>query len=264
MNTFGQSIKAWRKSRGLSQLHLSLDANVSSRHISFLETGKSRPSEAMVIHLSEILDIPLHERNRLLTQSGFAEIYSHCNLDQQAMKPVKQALTLIIENHNPYPAVVFDWDWNIIMKNASFQWIHTQIKSLQLDFPDHNNIIELLFDPKGYKPFVDNWDQVTQLLLTRIYRERSLRKDRHSGLLERLSVLDGVNINNDKWINNIPTTLTEPMINLVISIGDFSLKLFSTLASFGTASDITMQELVIEHYFPADDFSKEFFNSLEF
>ena len=257
MNTFSESIKYWRNNRGLSQLELSLDANVSSKHISFLETGKSQPSKEMVIHLSQVLNIPLFERNRILEQSGFAKIYSNNDLEKVDMQPVYQAISLMLENHNPYPAVVFDWDWNLLMDNTSFQMINAHIKKINPQFSDNNNFMELLFDPNGYRPFIENWNEFAYVLLQRIYRERSLRPDQHNRLLQ--NIFQFPDIPSD-WQNNINDTNINPMLSVTLNIGDIRLKLFSTLATFGTPVDITMQEIVIEQYFPADEFTKQFFN----
>ena len=259
MNTFAESIKYWRNNRGLSQLDLSLDAEVSSKHISFLETGKSKPSKDMVLHLSQVMNIPLFERNRLLSQSGFAEVFSKKDLQQIDMQPVYQAISLMLENHNPYPAVVLDWDWNILMDNKTNQWINHQIKQIQANFPDNNNIIELLFDPNGYRPFIENWNDVAYLMLQRIHRERSLRPDQHKRLLNK--ILQYPDIPTD-WHHQIHDSNTSPMITLCLKLGETNLKLFSTLATFGTAVDITMQELIIEQYFPADEITKLFFNKI--
>jgi len=259
MNTFAKSIKYWRNNRGLSQLDLSLDADVSSKHISFLETGKSLPSKKMVIHLSQVLNIPLFERNRLLSQSGFATIYSKNDLQQVDMQPVYQAISLILENHNPYPAVVLDWDWNLLMDNTTFQMINAQIRKINPNFSDNNNFIELLFDPNGYRPFIENWEEFAYVLLQRIYRERSFRPDQHNKLLNNIFQFPEIPAD---WKKHISDSNMNPMLSVILNIGEVHLKLFSTLATFGTPVDITMQELVIEQYFPADELTKQFFNSL--
>jgi len=256
MSDYGELIKYWRKSRGLSQLELSLTANVSSKHISFLETGRARPSREMIILLSNAMDIPLSERNVLFSLSGYAEAYSRMDIKQPEMKSVHNALTIMLDNHAPYPALVLDWDWNIIMANKSQQELTQLIAGEQPDFPDTCNILELLFDPNGFRPFVENWDEVAFLLIQRIQRERMSHKDRASNLLDRLMKYPDIPSTWD--IHNYNERL-EPMIHLVLTLGKIRLKLFSTLASFGTAIDVTMQELIIEQYFPVDDLTKSFF-----
>ena len=130
------------------------------------------------------------------------------------------------------------------------------IASEQPHFPKTNNILELLFDPNGFRPYVENWDEVAFVLLQRIQRERILHQDRCSDLIERLMRYPDVP---KSWSNHHHTGRSEPMIQLVLLLGEQRLKLFSTLASFGTAIDVTMQELIIEQYFPVDDVTKSFF-----
>ena len=259
MSHFGELIKGWRKSRGLSQMDLGFDANISSKHISFLETGRSQPSREMIIKLSNSLDIPLSERNVLLSAAGFSEAYSRMDIHQPEMKAVCDALSVMLTNHEPYPAVVFDWNWNIVMANGAQQKMTHTLKSLQPDFPDTCNILEMLFDPNGYRPFIENWEQVVCVVLQRLHKEKIMFQDRHSDLLERLMQYPGVP---DSWQSLDTAVTSQPMIDVTVKIGDLRLKLFSTLASFGTAIDITMQELTIEQYFPADEVTKQYFESL--
>ena len=258
MQEFGELLRHWRKTRGLSQLSLGLEADISARHLSFLETGRAQPSREMVIRLAGSLDIPLSERNTLLSAAGFAEAYSRMPLAQAAMQPVRRALEMMLANHAPYPAVVLDWDWNILMANAPQQRLAEQVVRLQPDFPDTRNILELLFDPRGYRPFIENWHQVAFTVLQRLQRERLLHQDRRSDLLARLLDYPDVPAS---WREISLDQQSEPMVHVVLAIGDIRLKLFSTLASFGTPIDITMQELVIEQYFPVDEATRVFFEN---
>jgi len=259
MNDFGSLVKGWRKSRGLSQLEFSLAANISSKHISFLETGRAQPSREMVILLSNTLDIPLSERNVLLSLAGYSEAYSRMHIDQPKMKPVQDALSIMLNNHAPYPALVLDWGWNIVMANESQQKLTKFIAKQQPLFPSTNNILELLFDPNGFRPFVENWEEVAFLLMQRIQRERMIHQDRRSNLIDKLMKYPGVPRNWDVHNHNLHSG---PMVQMVLAVGELRLKLFSTLASFGTAIDVTMQELIIEQYFPVDDSTKLFFQNL--
>ncbi len=258
MNSFAEALKQWRKAQGLSQLALSFEAEISAKHISFLETGRARPSREMVIHLSNILNVPLSQRNTLLSLAGFSEAYSRMSLDQVEMQPVRQALSLMLDKHVPYPAVVLDWDWDIVMANEPYTNLGLYMATQQTEFTTSNNIIELLFDPKGFRPFVENWEEVAFVLMQRVHRDRLMHKDRHSDLVERLMQYPGVPRH---WkvpdIQNQPM----PMINVVLLLGGKRLAMFSTLTAFGTPIDITMQELIIEQYFPADDVCKNFFET---
>ena len=259
MGNFGASLRQWRKSRGLSQLQLGLSADVSSRHISFLEGGRSQPSRQMIIQISNALNIPLSDRNTLLSLAGFAEAYSRMQLEQPEMKAVKDALAIMLNNHAPYPAQVLDWNWNIVMANEPQQKLIQGLASEQPDFPETNNLLELLFDPNALRPYVENWEEVAFTLIQRIHRERALYQDRRSDLIEKLMQYPGVPTS---WAVHHHASTSAPMIQLVLNLGTQRLKLFSSLATFGTAIDVTMQELTIEQYFPGDEATRLFFEGL--
>ncbi len=258
MNAFGETLKKWRKQRAMSQLDLSLNADVSTKHLSFLETGRSQPSREMVLHLAHVLDIPLAERNTLLAQSGYAAAYSQRALQHEDMQPVRQALAMLLENQNPYPAMVLDWDWNILMVNQAQQNLAMAVHRLQPDFLDSNNLMELMFHPKGYRPFIRNWQPVAQYLYSRLLTERRRFTDRQSDLLSRLHAIPDFP---SHWAVT-ETQHQQPMLTVELAIADQSLSLFSTLTSFGTPIDITLQELTIEQYFPSDERTRLFFEQL--
>jgi transcriptional regulator with XRE-family HTH domain len=257
MDSFGQSLKQWRQQRKVSQLELSLVADVSTKHISFLETGKSQPSREMVLHLSEALDIPLAERNFLLKQSGFTEVYPQCSLNTQNMEPVYKALELMLENHNPFPAMVLDWDWNILMTNAAQQKL-TSLVCSNPGFPDTENLMELIFHPYGFRPFITNWEVVAFHLLQRLKKENSLSQNRHADLINRLLSFPGIP---STWSFESSAESALPVLTINLTVGDLSLSLFSTLTTFGTPIDVTVQEMTIEQYFPSDETTREFFIS---
>ena len=260
MSEFGQSIKRWRKSRGFSQLDLSLHADISSKHISFLENGRAQPSKGMIIHLSNILEVPLSERVLLFAAAGFSDTYSQMSLNQPEMSSVKQALELLLDNHAPFPAMVFDCDWNIVLANEPQKRLTMLLMQKQPNFPSSNNVMELLFDPNGFRPFINNWAEVAYSLLQRLQRERMMHQDRPSDLIERLLAYPDIP---SDWHTQATSMNIQPMIPIDIILGDVRLKLFSTLASFGTAIDVTMQDLMIEQYFPSDAVTKSFFEDLK-
>lgn len=256
MKQFGIALRDWRKSRGLSQLDLSVLANVSTKHISFLENGRSQPSREIIIQLSDSLHIPLAARNFLLSAAGYADIYSCMSIDQDEMLAVRDALKLMLDNHAPYPALVLDWQWNIVMANAGFQKISDFIRAEQPEFPNTCNIIELILDPHGYRPYIENWEEVVLVLAGRIQRENVIYRGRSQTLLECIKKYPNLP---DSWDSYHLVNSSQPMISVILQLGDVRLKLFSALTSFGSAIDITVQELVIEQYFPIDDETKKFF-----
>jgi len=257
MNEFGEAMRGWRKFRGLSQLKLSLSANISSKHVSFLETGRSQPSREMIIQLSNSLDIPLAERNILLKAAGYADAYSRMSIDQNEMLAVRSALELMLDSHAPYPALVLDWRWNIKMANVGFQKISNIVRNAQPNFPDTCNIVELIFDPDGYRPYIENWEEVASVLIGRIQREKRVRRDDQLTLLEDIKKYPNLP---SVWSSHDLEDKSQPMIPVMIRVGDIRLRLFSALTSFGTAIDITAQELFIEQYFPIDEGTKDFFS----
>lgn len=256
MNMFCEQLRFWRKQKGLSQLDLSLEAGVSSRHISFLETARSKPSKEMVLLLADALDIPLRHRNKLLTYAGFAEHYERTPLQQDKMQHLQYALTSMLERQEPYPALVLDWDWNIVMSNQGYQRFALQIKTMKPEFVESTNIMEMLFDPLGLRPFIKNWEEVASVTIQRLHQEKMVNPDRHVELLEKLysypdTPQDWRQINLQQQPN--------PMVYVDFELAGIKIKFFSTLTSFGTPIDITAQELVIEQYYPADDATRILF-----
>lgn len=260
MGEFGQTLKKWRQHQSFSQLGLSMEADISSKHISFLETGRAHPSREMVMHLCQILDIPLAERNILLRQAGFSEAFSRLPLDDVRMQPVREALETLLTNQNPYPAMVLDWDWNVLMANQAQQMLTQVVSQNQPNFPDTRNLMELTFDPNGFRPYITNWDEVATFLLQRIKKEQAMYQDRHSTLLERLKQFEGVTQLSKTSAIAAPNM---PMLTIDLELNGLSMSMFSTLSTFGSAVDVTMQELIIEQYFPADETTKAFFQQFQ-
>ena len=151
MNTFGEQLRFWRKAKGFSQLELAVEANVSSKHISFLETGRSQSSREMVLLLAGTLDVSLRHRNELLKAAGFSESFSRMPIQQKEMREIQQALDLMLAKHDPYPAIVIDWDWNVLQGNEGYEKLMNNIRVQCANFPDSRNIVELIFDPNGLK-----------------------------------------------------------------------------------------------------------------
>lgn len=256
MDDFGAVLRQWRQARGYSQLDLGLAADVSAKHVSFLETGRAKPSREMVTLLGATLDIPPGERNMLLQAAGYREAYSSLSLDHPDMEPVRRALQYSMDNHNPFPAVVMDQDWNMLMANEGYQKLLSQIILVRPNMPQTQNILELFFDPDGVRPLVENWSDIASLLLQRVHRERVLYKRGTAELLEKL--LSYPEIPED-WKRLDFSRSALPMASLKLKLGNISLEMFSSLSMFGTAIDVTMQKIVLEHYYPVDDKTRGFF-----
>lgn len=261
MAAFGAVLKEFRKARRLSQLDLAVEADVSTRHISFLETGRAKPSREMILHLSRMMAIPSKDVNILLASAGFGHHFQATDLNQTLLSPVRAALTFMLEAHDPYPALVVDGRWNILMVNQSQQRLTEYFIEQGARFPATTNMMDLFFDESGYRPFVDNWEQVACFLLQRIYKEHLLSIDRENRneLLERLLTYSGIPSN---WQKQDVGDISTPLVQLELTLGGANLTLFSTIATFGTALDITLQDIRIEHYFPGDETTRQFFQKL--
>ena len=166
----GRLLQHWRRVRRMSQLDLAVEAQVTPRHVSFVESGRARPSREMVLALAGALDVPLRERNQLLLAAGYAPLHRETGVEEPAMAQIRGALDQVLRHHEPFPAVVLDRHWDILMANAAatamFAWLLGRARSER-----PANVLRLMFDPDGLRPFVANWDQVAEALVQRVHRE---------------------------------------------------------------------------------------------
>lgn len=262
MSAFGTILRDTRKSRRFSQLELAVEADVSSRHISFIESGRSRPSRDMVIRLAKVLDVPLREVNIMLQTAGFSHEYQESGLDDPALTEVQHALQYMMDSHDPYPAVVVDDQWNVLMANITQMAIVQELINRGAEFPATANMMDMLFAPKAYRAYIGNWEDVACTLLQRVHKEHllSARGDEKNDLLARLLSYPGIPAN---WNSKEVVQSTQPYIPMQIKIDDKELQLFSTITTFGTPLDVTLQSIRIEHIFPADEITRQFFHNLQ-
>jgi transcriptional regulator with XRE-family HTH domain len=246
----GELLRDWRRRRHLSQLDLSVEAEVSARHLSFVETGRSKPSRELLLHLAEHLDVPLRERNTLLLAAGFAPRYRETPLDADEMTPARDALDKILAGHDPYPAVIVDRGWDLVSANASALTVMTAGVAPALLAPPVN-ALRVSLHPDGLAPRITNLAEYSAHLLLRLHRQAVLSQDPAlSQLLDELRTYPGVVEHGSAAVG--PAELL--FIPLCLRGEDGTeLSFFSTLATFGTALDITLSELAIESFFPADD-----------
>ncbi|MEN7342169.1 MAG: helix-turn-helix transcriptional regulator [Pseudomonadota bacterium] len=257
--SFSSMCREWRQYRKLSQLELALAADVSQRHVSWLETGRSHPSREMVIKLSDALDIPLRERNVVLQAAGFAPLYQETALDDPRMQSVQQALTQVLDNHEPLPAVVVDRLWNVRMLNRAghrlFSLTGDAEAMTQALGGEGINLALLTLHPDGLRKFISNWDEAAPAFVRRLQIEAMATGDsKMREQLQRLTELTG-----DLPVGNAMPTELLPVLPLTLSIGELSLSLFSVISTFGTPQDITTDELRIEAFYPSDEITKAFF-----
>jgi transcriptional regulator with XRE-family HTH domain len=242
----GLLLRDWRRRRRLSQLDLALEAGISARHLSFVETGRSRPSAEMVLLLAEQLEVPLRDRNQLLLAAGFAPVYGQRGLDEPEMGAVRETLELVLRGHEPYPAVVLDRHWGMVAANAAVALLTQGVDPELLEPPV--NVLRLSLHPDGVAPRIVNLAEWRAHLLDRLGRQAVSTGDPAlAALYDELSQLPG-----GGPAGTIEFAPGEIAVPLRLRAGDAVLSFISTNTTFGTATDITVAELSIESFFPAD------------
>jgi transcriptional regulator with XRE-family HTH domain len=248
----GELLREWRGVHGMSQLDLALAAGVSSRHVSFIETGRSRPSRTMVLRLAETLDLPLRERNALLVAAGFAPLYRRSKLRAADLAPVRRALELVLRSHEPYPAFVLDATWNILLANRTHQRLLSMLLPDGVPVPEPVNVVRLVFDPEMLRPRVGNWELVAHVLGQRVRRQLRVPNldPEQRRLFELLLSYPGVR---EAMARVTPPPDAAVVIPLRLELNGRWFSWFSTIATIGTPQDVTLEELRIESMFPADE-----------
>jgi transcriptional regulator with XRE-family HTH domain len=248
-NELGVLLRHWRDLRGKSQFDLSLDTGVSQRHISFIESGRSIPGRQTLLEIAQALDIPLRDRNSLLLAAGYAPIYSDGAWNGAEMQSVTGALERMLRQHEPFPAVVMDRYWDVLMTNeAAPRFFNCFIDMAARKTP--RNLLHLMFDPNGMRPFIANWEAVAKSLFQRVYRESVGRviDDRTGALLAALLAYPDVKT---EWKNPVELSAM-PVIPIGFVRDGEVLSYFSMVTTVGTPQTIAAQELRIECMFPAD------------
>jgi transcriptional regulator with XRE-family HTH domain len=249
--SIGRRLRAWRQARGLSQLDLSARAGFSSRHLSFVETGRTRPSRDAVLALAEALDVPLRERNRLLETAGFAHVFRETPLTAEEMTHVRGVLQFILDHHLPYAAIVIDRHSTCIQGNRAAGRLLSMLAAPPL-LTKGANFLRVAFHPDGVRRWIVNWPEVERHLLHRAERELG-------GADDPLGTALLAEIRSHAQTPSASTTPPRPfdagdlLLPIHIRTPDLDLRLFSTIMTLGTAHDVTLQELRIETFFPADD-----------
>jgi transcriptional regulator with XRE-family HTH domain len=242
----GTLLRTWRQRRHLSQLDLALDVQISPRHMSFMETGRSLPSREMVLRLSERLAIPLRERNTLLVAAGYAPVYRERRLEDPALSEARTAIELVLKGHEPYPALAIDRHWNLLSANRVVAPLLDGVATELLRPPV--NVLRLSLHPSGLAPRIANLEEWRAHLLARLRHQIDVTADLTlSELLKERCTYPGVDAQ--------PAGASEyagVLVPLRLNSHDGCLSLFSTTTLFGTPMDITLAELAIESFFPAD------------
>jgi transcriptional regulator with XRE-family HTH domain len=253
MHEVGPMFAYWRNLRRMSQLALATEAEVSARHVSFIESGRANPSREMVLLLARVLDVPLRERNTLLQAAGYAAVYRQSDLAAPQLAAVRRALDAILAQHRPFPAVVLDRTWNIVGSNDAadrlFALLLEGSGAAQLGPP---NVLRLVFHPQALRPHIENWEAVAEVLIQRVHREAvggTLPEDVRKLVAEVTGYPDVPR----RWARPDLAADLLPIIPVCFARDGRRFSYFSTVTTLGTPIDVTAQELRIECFFPIDD-----------
>jgi transcriptional regulator with XRE-family HTH domain len=245
----GLHLRDWRQRRRKSQLDLALDAEISPRHLSFLETGRSRPSRDMVLRLAEKLDVPLREQNELLVAAGFAPVFPERPLDDPTLETARRAIDLVLKGHEPYPALAVDRHWTLVATNAAVAPL-LEGTDRSLHEPPVN-VLRMSLHPGGLAPRIVNIIEWRSHLFERLRRQIDLTAD--PTLIDLLQELRSYPIAGMQKAEQPSVDYAGVVVPFRLRAGDGELAFFSTTTVFGTPIDITLSELAIEAFFPADD-----------
>ena len=254
VHPIGDHLREWRQRRRLSQLDLALDAEISTKHLSFLETGRAQPSRDMVLHLAERLDVPLRERNVLLVSAGFAPVFPQRPLADPALEAARKAIDLVLKGHEPYPALAIDRHWTLIAHNAAVPPLLAGADASLLNPPV--NVLRLSLHPQGLAPQIENLAEWRAHLLARLHQQIDVTAD--AVLVKLLDELAAYPVPAaSRRRTNAAQDYGGVVVPLRLRTGAGTLSLISTTTIFGTPVDITLSELAIESFFPADAASAE-------
>src|SRR3954464_11858182 len=247
--TVGRLLRSWRDARRLSQMGLSLEGEVSTRHLSFVETGRSQPSRELIVRLAEHLDVPLRERNELLLAAGYAPAYPESSFEDAEMSQVRDPVKRLLAAHEPYPAVAVDRRWELLDGNAGVPLMTAGAAAHLLEPPV--NALRLSLHPEGMAPRIANLAEWRAHILGRLRREVNATQDAQlRALLAELEAYPGDDVADRPWTR---PGAGEIVVPLRLRPHEGELSFMSTVTTFGTPLDITVSELSIEAFFPADD-----------
>ncbi|WP_262690644.1 helix-turn-helix domain-containing protein [Kordiimonas aestuarii] len=248
---FGGQLKAWRNRRRMSQLDFALEAEISQKHLSFIETGRSAPSRDMVIRLTECLDVPLRERNTLLLAAGYAPMYLARELDDPSLKAAREAIDLLLKGHEPYPAIAVDRHWNMVASNAAITPFLAVLSEPSLLEPPVN-VLRLSLHPGGLAPYIGNLGNWKSHLLDRLRHQIEVTAD--PALAELAKELGAYPAGSEATDDHHDYhDYGDVFVPFELHMPSGKLAFFSTITVFGTPVDVTLSEIAIESFFPAND-----------
>jgi transcriptional regulator with XRE-family HTH domain len=254
----GELLKRWRSARRVSQLDLALEAGVSARHLSYVETGKSQASRDMIVRLAEALEMPLRERNVLLGAAGYAPMFPETAVAAPALAPMRRAIDLILQHQEPYPAFLLDRRWDVVATNRAAVRVVNYLRGGSA----HTNMLRQFFDPGDLRACVVNWEEIARDLIRHLHDVVAAAPSdvRARALLDEVLRYPGVP---SHWRARELGTTPAPLLTVIFRKGAQELRFFSTIATFGTPHDVTLEELRVECAFPADDATAELCRTLQ-
>jgi transcriptional regulator with XRE-family HTH domain len=252
---FSSLLKHWRAIRRLTQIELAGDANVSARHLCFLETGRAQPSREMVQLLGSALDLPLEECNALHVAAGFVPPYGDRGLAAENLQPVRQALDFILRQQEPYPGIVIDGRWDVRIRNqASRRLFKAFHQSYEMEADIAENAMHVVFHPKGLRQFIMNWDEFAGQMIQILHREVAQGGRVAAQLLDEIMAYPGLPA---EWRLPRNPAGSSPVMTMQLRKGDFRLAFFSTFTTLAMPTDAALQKLKIECFYPADSATAE-------
>jgi transcriptional regulator with XRE-family HTH domain len=249
---FPALLRHWRGCRGMSQLDLAVAADVSSRHVSFLETARAQPSREMVLRIGATLNIPLRDQNTMLRAAGFADEFAEPAFDGGIAPGVAQAIERMLSAHEPYPMTVLDRRYDVLRVNRGGALLLARFVAEPSLLPARPNAFAVLFDPRLARPFVVDWERVAHAFVARLHRQALARPGEAElgALLRSLFEYPGVP---ESWRQPDFSTPSEPVLTLRLRRDDLDLAFLTTLTVFNAPQNVTLEEIAIESYFPLDD-----------
>ena len=254
---FPALLRFWRNQRGLSQIDLSLTADVSARHISFLETGRSRPSIEMVMLLAETLDLRLRDRNEMLRGAGFRAVFPEPTVDEVLAGPLGDTVDAMLKHHEPYPMFVLDHCYRVVRANSGAVGILALVGVQEWA---NTNLLQVLFSD-GARSTLQNWGDVAGEILRRLQRQ-CLQQPNDEELADLLAMLLSAPEIPSQWRARAALESSDPMIPIRARVGAHDISLLATVTTFSAPNNVTLDELQIESYLPMDQSTREFFESV--
>lgn len=255
----GALLREWRSARRLSQMDLALDAGLSTRHLSCIETGKAQPSRDILARIADTLEMSLRERNALLLAAGYAPRYTESALANPELAPMRRAIEAMLRQQEPYPAFLLNRHWDIVMANDAAVRMNRWLLGGR-DSP-HRNMLHHAFDPQDLRGVLANWEEIASHLLAHLHKlvATAPNDGKARALLEEVLAYPGVP---EAWRRRDLRTAPAPLMETVFEREGQRVAFFSTITTFGTPRDVTLEELHIESCFPSDEASAAFCHSL--